>query len=69
MRDAAHRPTVEANQPFVAEEAVVSVGDADDVPAMTLGASTTARMTAFRPGASPPPVFTAMRRILVMRRS
>ncbi len=45
------------------EDAVVAVADADHLPAPLCAARTTARMTAFSPGASPPPVLRAMRRI------
>ena len=40
------------------DQAVEAVLEADDLNAGVAGALTTARMTAFRPGASPPPVRT-----------
>ena len=68
--DAAHpsrgtaAPRRRRRTPRAYMQPVEAVADADDVPAADCAPTrVTARMTAFKPGASPPPVLTAMRRI------
>jgi hypothetical protein len=74
VHDAAHVAARQRHDAAVAvlvrvHEAVEAVTDPDDVPPAVAGRERGGRMTAFRPGASPPPVLMAMRLICWSTRS